>query len=1010
MNATQGCNDERRRMAVRRADLNGIDYVEVSDDQRTISVFLLGKAPQDVTVANIRIDGGRRVTGIRVVDLRLCIEDDPDLDDCLRVVVDRPGDFSTYTLRLVNADARGRPGNTPLDGFDPRYARIDFSFKAGCPSDLDCAPTHGCPPETLAEPEISYLAKDYTSFRQLILDRLALIMPGWTERHAPDLGIALVELLAYVGDHLSYYQDAVATEAYLDTARQRISVRRHARLVNYLLHEGINARTWVCVATDTDIEGINPEDIFFITGRDEDLPSGARMLGLDDLRNVPAGRYEVFEPVVRLPPVAPVVHVPSPPELALAFYQAHTTIRFYTWGDRACCLARGATAATLRDAYVDQPPGPVDPEAPKAQSPVQQQPPAQTPQPGQRPTRLKLKAGDVLILEEVRGPATGLPEDADPTRRHAVRLTQVEYAVDALYDQPVVEIAWDAVDALPFSLCLSAIGRAPECAYLEDVSIARGNVLLVDHGATVRAEPLPPVPAVQDHSAGCVAEGEPRLTPPVPPPYRARLRQGPLTHRAPFPAPVDVARRQGLLLRGILERVRAQATELLALLHAGQTLSEQQASWLRLVFPAAAVERSRLFGAPRGPRRPSPPEQARALAWLVARFDTLLAKKARRLALLAARAEGGVVLTAQTVAEVAALFGAPFAQGLNKHNPGLAGPASGALQQEPTAALPDLSVAAGQTEGAVWLPRMDLLGSGPDDRHLVAEIDDAGRALLRFGDDSAGRAPEPGVQLFATYRIGNGTAGNVGAETIRRIVFRNARPEGARLEPFNPLPAVGGRDPQPVAEAKLLAPGAFRSELRRAITGDDYARLAERGPGVQRATARLRWGGSWYEARVALDPSGSQQVDSAMLEAAQRGLEPYRRIGHDLTVWPARYVPLHIALTVCVRPVYQRGHVKAALLDALGNRVLAGGRRGFFHPDALTFGGGIALSQIVAAALAVEGVETVALTRFERRGQGDNGELLSGFLPIRPDEIARLDNDPNTPENGTLTLTLRGGR
>ena len=63
----------------------------------------------------------------------------------------------------------------------------------------------------------------------------------------PDLGITLVEVLAYVGDYLSYYQDAVATEAYLDTARQRISVRRHARLVDYLMHEGCNARAWVCV-------------------------------------------------------------------------------------------------------------------------------------------------------------------------------------------------------------------------------------------------------------------------------------------------------------------------------------------------------------------------------------------------------------------------------------------------------------------------------------------------------------------------------------------------------------------------------------------------------------------------------------------------------------------------------------------------------------------------------------------------------------------------------------------
>src|SRR2546427_6685807 len=46
------------------------------------------------------------------------------------------------------------------------------------------------------------------------------------------------ELLAYVGDYLSYQQDAVATEAYLGTARRRVSVRRHARLVDYLVHDG----------------------------------------------------------------------------------------------------------------------------------------------------------------------------------------------------------------------------------------------------------------------------------------------------------------------------------------------------------------------------------------------------------------------------------------------------------------------------------------------------------------------------------------------------------------------------------------------------------------------------------------------------------------------------------------------------------------------------------------------------------------------------------------------------
>ncbi len=57
----------------------------------------------------------------------------------------------------------------------------------------------------------------------LMLDRLAEMLPDWNERNPADLGIALVELMAYAADHLSYYQDAVATEAYLGTARKRVS-------------------------------------------------------------------------------------------------------------------------------------------------------------------------------------------------------------------------------------------------------------------------------------------------------------------------------------------------------------------------------------------------------------------------------------------------------------------------------------------------------------------------------------------------------------------------------------------------------------------------------------------------------------------------------------------------------------------------------------------------------------------------------------------------------------------
>ncbi len=115
-----------------------------------------------------------------------------------------------------------------MPGFDPLLSEAEFSFEPEFPPEVranehewDIPAPSPCPPRSLKGPEIDYLAKDYASFRQLALDRLSLIMPDWRERHAPDLGVALVEVLAYVGDHLSYYQDAVATEAYLQTARRK---------------------------------------------------------------------------------------------------------------------------------------------------------------------------------------------------------------------------------------------------------------------------------------------------------------------------------------------------------------------------------------------------------------------------------------------------------------------------------------------------------------------------------------------------------------------------------------------------------------------------------------------------------------------------------------------------------------------------------------------------------------------------------------------------------------------
>ena len=261
------CCDERRREVVKlTGTLNGLEYLEVHDSglpgdpTRQLTLFLkFLRPPPALARENIVIDGGERIEQVDVEWVAPATSlppgEPPGLVDHLdpqdHFLVIRTkfyGDFSVYRLRIVSAP--GAP--TPPAGFDPRLAALDFSFKVQCPSDFDCATPVPCPQTRPEGPRLDYLARDYSSLRRMMLDRLSLLVPGWRDRNAADLGVTLVELLAYVGDHLAYQQDAIATEAYLGTARRRTSLRRHARLMDYPVHEGCNARAWVRVFVNDD--------------------------------------------------------------------------------------------------------------------------------------------------------------------------------------------------------------------------------------------------------------------------------------------------------------------------------------------------------------------------------------------------------------------------------------------------------------------------------------------------------------------------------------------------------------------------------------------------------------------------------------------------------------------------------------------------------------------------------------------------------------------------------------
>ena len=865
------CTDHRRAALEQRPDLNGIDYLEVADleradlepdeqavfdgllpadgarlvaERRLTVVFVNPLLPAHVAVltpANLRLDGGERTDSRNI---RLDILSVGGTTLVLRS--SGRGDFSTYRLSLVTS--AGDP--VPPAVLDPILAAVDFSFKVDCPSEFDCDRPEICPPDEKPSIEIDYLTRDYATFRRLMLDRITALSPGWRERHAADMGVALVELVSYVADHLAYRQESIGTEAYLATARKRVSVRRHARLVDYAMHDGCNARAWVQLLLE---EGA-PETGVTLSRIDPSTRRPIRFLTkLDAPRSLSADQAdqllvehdpEVFEPLDDV-----------------TLYPAHARLDFYTWGAPDCCLPKGATRATLR---------------------------------GHIPT---LVPGMVLLLEETAGAVTLDPADRDVSHRHVIRLTRVEAAVDPLggqFDEPpvatavdITEIEWAAADALPFALCVSAIKDGQPDPVL--LGVASGNLVLADHGMTIGPEPLGPVPAshltlVSQAAAGC-APLEPVG---IPARYGPTLSRGPLTQAGRLPAAVT---------RG------------------GRT------SATRPKYDPAAPARD-------------------AMRWALADV------------------------------------------------------------------VPELSLHSmlGPTESD-WDARRDLLSSNANALDFVVETESDGSAAIRFGDGRSGARPAAGTSFEATYRIGNGSAGNVALDSLFHVVTTGGIVAGAR----NPLPASGGTEPEPIADVRRFAPVAFRTQ-ERAVTADDYARVAERQPEVQKAAASFRWTGSWRTVFVTADPKDGPTAGAAVGAAMPAFLEPYRMAGHDLDVDAPRYVPLEIDLQVCATGDYFRSEVKEALLDVFSSRRLADGRLGFFHPDNFTFGSPLYLSRLYASAYAVTGVESVTISRFERQGHPDPLPLRSGQLEFARLEIAQLDNSPDFPERGILRIVVEGGK
>jgi hypothetical protein len=882
------------------------------------------------------------------------------------------------------------------------------------------------------------------------------LLPTWGAATEADLGVVLAELVAYAGDQLSYRQDAVATEAYLLTARSRVSLRRHALLVAYRVHDGANARAWVCVNVAMPVFMDRTVTRFYTNtaGAPATLP-GNEQAALD------AGVI-VFQPM----------------QDANLFPELNT-MSFYTWGDLDCCLPQGATEATLKGSYGN------------------------------------LQVGDVLIFKEAMGPQTGAAGDADIRHRYAVRLTAVttlngqgQPLVDPLFDvtgaaivngtqqpQPVTEIRWSADDALPAPLCLSStyLADTGDTVTLTDVSVAMGNVVLADHGLSMQGSLQPatvpestlmvPPSATADRCAKPTAQAS------LPVRYRPQVVDSPVTQAVPLEiagSPVttgavalvtnglvslkDSSGYTALMLGandvtqwpqwfGVLASLNAGVLELNVVFSPPGATAVVLETFANLASPGDAIDtinaQSKLIVA--SAAGAANPGNVQALAtmlvnggatnledtdngnpyltvqptntatWpplfaVLAQGDLAQPEEFNVLLLYNSPfgAVGGVQLPAVveqysnvSLATAATAFAAAPAMLRvvtfeEQPNPALS--AYDLMNTDAADAVPVITLASvlnGAT--AAWTAAPDLLADGPTDTNFVVEIEADGTATLRFGDGTNGMMPASNMAFAAAYRIGNGTAGNVGAESL--ILFAgDPRIVGCT----NPLPAMGGVDPETTAQIQRRAPQAFLTQAR-AVTMQDYENVTEGYPQIGDAAATLRWTGSWYTVFDTAEPSGGGALSKTVKKSLTRYVNRYRLAGQDLKLEGPDYVSLLVTLTVCVDPAYFQAQVQQALQAVLGAGTQLNGKPGVFAPGSFELGQSVYLSPIYTAARSVAGVTTVTATVFQPESvplttPPTQVYLAQGEIPMGPFQVARLANDPSLPANGQLTLNMQGGK
>ena len=277
---------------------------------------------------------------------------------------------------------------------------------------------------------------------------------------------------------------------------------------------------------------------------------------------------------------------------------------------------------------------------------------------------------------------------------------------------------------------------------------------------------------------------------------------------------------------------------------------------------------------------------------------------------------------------------------------------------------------------------------------VFTTINDADEnTYIIFGDGVTGRIPAAGNTIYATYRTGNGAAGNVPAQTLKNFLTNSA----AGVTVTNGSAATGGADEESSDSIRLNTPRALKA-LTRAVSLRDYAYLALQVAGVAKASADAN---SFNSIILYMAPSGdpgvSAGVPTAAFTAQADKVAAYfvDKVAPNvsLTILPPTYVPVNLEITVRVLPQYQQSVVVSQVNTALSQLV---------STDSSFFADVIPVQYLLTSASTVNGVDYITVEHL-RKNTSEQSFTVSSYT--RTSNVATITT--SATHNITVGQTIK---